>query len=146
MRYDYSHEIQIDAEFYILDHYTDEEIAERIRDRDEFSEELYDAMWIADSVTGNASGSYYCNAYRAEQAIAHNWDLLRDALAEFGCADCNPIEKGAEWCDVTIRCYLLGECIEKALDTLENDIDERVAALEAIDRRACEEAEYDRTH
>ena len=30
-------------------------------------DELYDELWTADSVTGNASGSYYCNAYRSSR-------------------------------------------------------------------------------
>jgi hypothetical protein len=49
--------------------------------------------------------------------------LLRDALYEFGCDDVNPIDKGEEWCDVTIRCYLLGECLAEVLDDLEEEIE-----------------------
>lgn len=88
-------------------------------DRDEMEQVLYDDLWIDDGVTGNASGSYYCNAWKAEEAVNHNWDLLQEALEAFSCEDINPIEKGAEWCDVTIRCYLLGQAIAVALDRLE---------------------------
>lgn len=45
-------------------------------------------------------------------------DLLQDACNEFGC---EPQFDNAEWCDVTIRCYLLGECITSVLDELEED-------------------------
>ena len=45
-------------------------------------DELYDELWVADSVTGNASGSYYCNAYKAEEALAGNWELLAEALED----------------------------------------------------------------
>ena len=121
MKYNYYEAITADALDYIKENYTAEEIAEKLADRDEWETELHDDMWIADSVTGNASGSYYCNSYKAAEAIAHNWDLLNDALLEFGCTDCNPIEKGEEWCDVTIRCYLLGQCINAALDELEEE-------------------------
>lgn len=31
------------------------------------------------------------------------------------------LDKGAEWCDVTIRCYLVGEAIRNVLDELEED-------------------------
>lgn len=89
---------------------------------DELEEYLNDTLWCADSVTGNASGSYYCNAWRAEEAIAHNWDLLSAALDEFGGKE-EAIERGAEWCDVTIRCYILGECIAAVME-------EYAAALE----------------
>ena len=117
--YDYRENVKSDVLAYIHENYTPEEIADRLADRYEWETELHDDMWIADSVTGNASGSYYCNAYKAAEALAHNWDILSEALLEFCCTDCNPIEKGEEWCDVTIRCFLLGECIADALDTLE---------------------------
>lgn len=29
-------------------------------------EALHDVMWIDDSITGNGSGSYWCNAWKAE--------------------------------------------------------------------------------
>lgn len=86
--------------------------------RDELEEALQDELWTADSVTGNASGSYYCNAWRAEEALCHNWDLLADALEEFG-GDTDILRQGPEACDVTIRCYLLGACLSEVLDELE---------------------------
>lgn len=46
---------------------------------EELEEKLNDELWTEDSVTGNASGSYYCNSYKAEESIAHNWDLLQEA-------------------------------------------------------------------
>lgn len=85
--------------------------------RDEIAEELRDRLWVVDSVTGNGSGSYTFNAWRAEENLCHNWDLLSEALEEFGCG-VDYLEKGAEACDVTIRCWLLGECIESVLDEI----------------------------
>lgn len=109
----------------VLDYIKDEiNLAEWKGNRDGLEEKLNDDLWTVDSVTGNASGSYYCNAWRAEEALAHNWDVLEEALAEFGQDGVNVIEKGAEWADVTIRCYLLGQAIAKALDTLEDDLAE----------------------
>ena len=75
-------------------------------------EELFDE----DSVTGNASGSYFCNAWRAEEAICHNLDILGEALSAFG-SDVSYL-KSADSCDVTIRCYLLSEAINKVLDEI----------------------------
>ena len=92
-------------------------------DRDGLEEKLNDDLWTVDSVTGNGSGSYTFNTWQAEENLAHNWDVLEEALAEFG-YDENPIEKGAEWCDVTIRCYLLGQAIAAALDELEEELEE----------------------
>lgn len=86
--------------------------------REELEEKLNDTLWIADSVTGNASGSYYCNRWAAEEALCHNWDLLADALEEFGGDVREAVECGAEYCDVAIRCYLLGQAISDVLDEM----------------------------
>lgn len=84
--------------------------------REDLEEKLNEDLWNEDSVTGNGSGSYTFNTYEAEENICHNMELLRDALEEFGCDDVNIAEKGAEWCDVTIRCYLLGTAIHEVLE------------------------------
>lgn len=92
-------------------------------DRKELEEYLHDTLWTQDSVTGNASGSYTFNTYRAEEYICHNLDLLKEAIENFGYTE-NVLEKGAEWCDVTIRCYLLVQAIEKVLDDMEDKLEE----------------------
>lgn len=89
-------------------------------DRDELEQVANDELWVDDGVTGNASGSYYCNIWRAEEALCHNWDLLADAIEEFG-GDADILKQGAESCDVTIRCYLLGQAIDAALNELEEE-------------------------
>ena len=90
---------------------------------EELAEKLNDDLFTEDSVTGNASGSYTFNTYQAEENLTHNWDLLEEALEEFGSSE-NPIEKGAEWCDVTIRCYLLGNAIAEAIEEIEEEFNE----------------------
>lgn len=92
--------------------------------RDGLEEKLNDDLWVCDSVTGNASGSYYCNSWKAEEALAHNWDLLAEALTEFGQDGTDVLKKGAEAMDVTIRCYLLGQAIAEVLDDLEEELAE----------------------
>ena len=91
--------------------------------RDGLEEKLNDELFNEDSITGNASGSYYCDAYKAEEDLEHCWDLLAEALEEFGCdiSATEMLDKGAEWCDVTIRCYLVGEAIHNVFDELEKD-------------------------
>ena len=106
--------------------------------RDNLREKLYDALWIDDSVTGNASGSYTFSSYDAEQNIAGNWDLLGEAMREF-CCECDAIEKGAEWADVTIRCYLLGECLDEAMDEIDDEIDEAIEEEEEEEEEEPEE-------
>ena len=116
--YNYNEAIKADVKEYIQEHYTTEEITEGLAEREEFDEKLYNEMWTADSVTGNGSGSYTFNTWQAEENLCHNMDLLADALADFGCG-LDYIEKGAEACDVTIRCYLLGSALAEILDEFE---------------------------
>ena len=113
--YDYREHVTDDIREYIRENVDLNEWKGR---RDDLEEELRDDLWTADSVTGNASGSYYYNAWKAEEALCHNWDLLADALEEFG-GDTDILRQGPEACDVTIRCYLLGECLSEVLDELE---------------------------
>jgi hypothetical protein len=118
--YDYREAVKND----VLEYINNEVDLEEWRgDRDGLEEKLNEDLWICDSVTGNASGSYYCNSYKAEEALMHNLDLLAEACEEFG-GGCDVLKDGAEACDVTIRCYLLGDCIAAALDEIEDDLEE----------------------
>lgn len=92
--------------------------------RDGLEEKLNNELWTVDSVTGNASGSYTFNTWEAEENLAHNWDLLAEALDEFGQDGTDILKQGAEAMDVTIRCYLLGQAIAEALDELEEELAE----------------------
>lgn len=119
-RYDYLEAVKAD----VLDYIRDEiDLTEWRGDRDGLEQQLNDDLWIADSVTGNASGSYTCNAWQAEEYLAHNLDLLTDAIDEFG-GSTDILRQGAESCDVTIRCYLLGQAISEVLDDLEEELEE----------------------
>jgi hypothetical protein len=106
-RYDYEESVRKDIEDYIKDNYETEELKEKLDDSD-FEDELYDDMFVSDSVTGKGSGSYFFNRWKAEEALCHNMDLLEEALKEFGCG-IDYLEKGPEACDVMIRCYILGQ-------------------------------------
>lgn len=86
--------------------------------RDEIESKLNDDLFCEDSVTGNASGSYTFNAWKAEEYLCHNLELLAEALNEFGTSG-DILTNGAEACDVTIRCYLLGQAIAEVLDEIE---------------------------
>ena len=115
-RYNYLKQVTSDAKEAIMESMSEWDF----NDRNELEQVANDELWTDDSVTGNASGSYYCNAWRAEEALCHNWDLLADAIEEFG-GDVNILRQGVEACDVTIRCYLLGQAIGAALDELEEE-------------------------
>ena len=108
MKYNYLENMKEDIKQYIKDN----EITEPTFD------ELYDDMFIEDNITGNASGSYYCNTWKSEEALCHNLDLLQEACEVFGC---EPKLDNAEWCDVTIRCYLLAQALQEVLDEMEEN-------------------------
>lgn len=84
-------------------------------------DKLYDKLWIDDSVTGNASGSYTFSTYTAEENLCHNLDLLADACSDFGQSVGDAMERGAEYCDVTIRCYLLSSILYDVLEELNDE-------------------------
>lgn len=118
-RYNYRESVREDVMNYIKEH----EVKVTTENRYEMQERLYDDMFISDSVTGNASGSYTFNFWQAEENLCHNMDLLGEALSEFGC-DISELERGAEVCDVIIRCYLLSEVLSEVLDEIEEEVEE----------------------
>lgn len=129
--YDYEMAVRDDVKQAIEENYTEDEIIQHLaEDRDGWQDELYDDLWVDDSVTGNASGSYTFNSYEAEQNIAGNWGLLSEALDEFGESGADAIGNGAEWCDVTIRCYLLGGALSSVLDEYEERYADEIAAYQ----------------
>ena len=89
--------------------------------REELEENANDWLWTADEVTGNASGSYTFSTWKAEENLCHNMDELEDACDEFGQDIGEAVKQGAEYCDVTIRCYLLSQAISAAIDELEEE-------------------------
>ena len=114
MKYNYFEAVKADVLSYISENINLDEFDSF----DDLENALNDELWVADSVTGNASGSYTLNTWQAEENLCHNWDLLAEALREFGCESVDILDKGAEWCDVTIRCYLLGQAISEALEEI----------------------------
>ena len=116
-KYDYLKQVTTDAKAAILENmeYWD------FDDREELEEVANDKLWTDDGVTGNGSGSYFFNTWKAEEALCHNWDLLAEACEEFGQDIGEAVKQGVEACDVTIRCYLLLQAIAAALDELEEE-------------------------
>lgn len=122
--YDYNYEMRQDVRTAIDEGYSLDEWRGR---RDELEEKLNEDLWIDDGVTGNASGSYYCNSYKAMQAVMDNMELLQEALDEFGAdyADIGRRFMAGDWeyFDVSIRCYLLSSVVADVLDDIEADGD-----------------------
>ena len=113
-KYDYLESIKEDVREYIREH----DIKCTTNNRKEVQEKLNDDCFISDSVTGNASGSYTFNVWKAEEYLCHNMELLQEACCVFGC---EPDLYSPERCDVIIRCYLLDQAINDVLDEIEEE-------------------------
>ena len=118
MAYDYYANVKDDVLTYINDEIRPGEYW----DRDELESFLNDELFCDDCVTGNGCGSYTHNRSQAKEYVLDNTDLLKESIEEFDSKD-----KLIDWffdddyesMDVTIRCYVLGSCINDALDKIE---------------------------
>lgn len=116
MTYDYmEHEVKD-----VLDYIEDEiDLKKWEGRRSELETYLNDTLWAEDSVTGQSSGSYTCSTYDAEENLCHNLDLLAEAYADMGDISVQDfLDGGAKSMDVAIRCYLLSDAIQEALNRL----------------------------
>lgn len=110
----------------VIDFIRDEVNPADYESREALSKFLNDELWTCDSVTGNASGSYTFNAYKAKEFVFSDQDTVSESLREF-CVDAETIaekflNQDWEYFDVTARCYVLGQAIESALDSIENEL------------------------
>ena len=74
-KYNYLENVTADAKQAILENLNDWEFS----DREELEEIANDELWVDDSVTGNGSGSYTFNTWKAEENLCHNMDELENA-------------------------------------------------------------------
>lgn len=84
---------------------------------------LNDELRTEDSITWNASGSYTFNSYKAKEYLLDNSELLQETINEF-CIDMWKHRDDPEYLDVSIRCYILGECINRVLEECTRVCDE----------------------
>ena len=117
--YSYPENVKNDIKEYINDELDTGTFGLLVQGDEDTIEDIRDTLFNEDSVTGNMSGSYTMNTRKAEENLIGNWDLLEEAINEFD-LHVNPIEKGAEWCDSLIRCYLLDWCFSEALKETKN--------------------------
>ena len=123
MFYDYLEAVKDDVKEYIRNEVNVGDYS----DRDEMGEQLYDTLFCEDSVTGNASGSYTFNSYKAKEYIESDpeaYTYIRELVSEYGIEAETVADKFLnedwEYWDVSIRCYLLYQAVDKALEELED--------------------------
>ena len=112
MKYDYKEAVKRDIRDYIKCNSADPDNLDR--------DCLYDDMFCDDSVTGNGCGSYTCDTEKARGYVNGNESLVKKAVTEFCCTPETIAEHmfDWEWLDVTVRCHLLGECLDEVLDEI----------------------------
>ena len=93
-----------------------------VQDQNMDFDDVYDALFIDDAVTGNGSGSYFFNVADARECLKDAIfdedirQLIRDYDKDF---DYGYYLDHPESLDVIIRCLMLGEasaCLEKYFD------------------------------
>ena len=108
-KYDYYKSVKEDIKQRLNDWFDFKNI-EDYSDIDEVINAVHDDFFNDDSITGNGSGSYTFSSWKAEENLCHNMDLLKEALDELG-GELNDYIDSAEACDITIRCYVLGQLV-----------------------------------
>lgn len=118
MNYDYKEAMYQD----ILDYINENIDLEEYSNRDDLEEYLYDVLFVEDSVTGNASGSYTFNWNTAKEYVTDNVEFLSDAVNEGFAIESEIgklfIDESWEDMDIIIRCYLLSSVICEVLDDI----------------------------
>lgn len=79
-------------------------------DFDDAWDKFYEDLYMDDSVTGNASGSYWFSRKKAEESLGEFvWDEdIVWLLEEMGDRIEDVVKRGPEVVDVIIRCAMLG--------------------------------------
>lgn len=86
------------------------------KNRGEAFEELQDLAFDRD-LSGNRTGSYFCDELKAESALLGNFGLLQDAVDDFGTESIDsPDLLTGEHLDILVREHMLPQVIDEVLD------------------------------
>lgn len=120
-RYDYYKAVTNDIKEW-LKNYSDIP-EEELNDRD-VADRVYDEVFSEDSVTGN--GPYgYATEEQCSEYLSNNFYLIYEAMRDYCLDDDNDfishhyeMKDLARFFDCVIRCYILPQCVEKAINEL----------------------------
>lgn len=87
---------------------------------DDLRVRIGDDAWIDDSVTGNGSGHLSGKDTDYDKNLYGNIELLGEALEELNSGPDFLRNYGARGCDASIRCYLIPQCMNEAVEYVEN--------------------------
>lgn len=128
MNYNYHEAVLNDVREWIEENYPivpfGKSITPIFESREDAIEHLNDTLWIEDSVTGNASGSYTFSRFSARENVLSDLDAVKEAFEEFGeksrFADLF-FSEDWESMDVITRCYCLYCAVETAINELPDE-------------------------
>ena len=112
--YDYDQAVYDDVWSWVKEKLDNDELPHLTKDK--LKEWLEEKLYTNDDVTGNGSGSYTFNRYTAEKYICHNIEYIFDKIKEIGYIADESSVLDAEELDVTMRCALLNEAIDKVVE------------------------------
>ena len=127
MYYNYLTAMKEDIREYIDDNGLVEEYSGRLN---ELEDKLPDELWTVDSVTGNGSGSYTFNSYKAKEYIdsdSNAEEYIRELIDEY-CLDAKTVAEHLfdwEYWDVSIRCYMLYTAVSEVIEELKEEEEEK---------------------
>ena len=113
--YDYESAVKEDAKEAILEYiafHGEEGDLKDVESVEDLRDDLNDALFNEDSVTGNGSGSYTFSRIMADLYLVNNGYLYEEAIGELG----DKFDPEPERRDITIRCYLLPNAIDELLE------------------------------
>ena len=97
-------------------------------DRHDAYEVVYDSCWVADEVTGNASGSYTFSRYEARKNFFEDDDsdeyisqMIEDGFLSADELGKKIAESNWEYIDLSIRCWLLCDAVSDVIDEMYDD-------------------------
>lgn len=71
---------------------------------------MFSVLIDEDSITGNPTGSYFCNAFKAREALRGNEELYEDAVDAMGTDDdYKKYFSNPESADILIRMFVISE-------------------------------------
>ncbi len=119
MSYDYRQAMVNDIKNYIIDNYME---PQPDMTRDDYIETLNYELWDVDEITGNGA-YYYASEDECAGYIGYGITELIETLEEYGYEFTNNMRERlkrepARFIDCLIRCHLLYECVEQAVNEL----------------------------
>ena len=122
MRYDYKESVKQAVKDWIID-----ELNSGLSSKEDIDfEYVYEACYVQDSVTGNASGSYTFSRYEArnnffedENSEEYLDEMISDGIITREELGRHMAESDWEWIDVCIRCNLLFWAVDAAIKEMD---------------------------